>query len=121
MGLFAKREKQTIELDYRFEEVDELPAIQAYGMAFGKFVYCNAYYAIKTAAYDMWDNGRYACLARDLNAWAGRKKIEVTFKLKNGEPYDFTIDLERLGTVIGNPDAANLELLGWGIVDKPEL
>ena len=121
MGLFSKPELRTLYLYYRFEQVEEFPAIQAYGDVLGQKVYCNAYYALRRSAPFWYEDEGYQRLLDALRAGQGRIQIPVTFKIKKGLPSDFTIDLEQLGSAIGNPDTTALELTGWGLVDKPEL
>ncbi|MBP5413966.1 MAG: hypothetical protein ILN61_01825 [Lachnospiraceae bacterium] len=69
----------------------------------------------------MYDDGRYEKLINDLDNGQGRLKIEVDIKMKKGLPVDFKIELARLASIIGNPDVVNLELLGWGFNDKPDM
>ena len=68
-----------------------------------------------------YDDGRYEKLLNDLDNGQGRLKIEVDIKTKKGLPVDFKIELARLASIIGNLDVVNLELLGWGFNDKPDL
>ena len=81
--------------------------------------YCNAYYAIKTRHYSMWEDGRYEKLADDLRRAQGRTGIPVELKMRKGEPVDFKIDLTKLAAAVGNGDIENLELTGWGFFDHP--
>ena len=120
MGLFKKPEMRTLALDYRFELCDDFPAIQSYGDVFGEHRYCNVYLQDKHGAFGG-DMERYNCLIESLSAGAGKVKIEFDFKMKDGKAKDFTLNLARLGQAIGNPDAKNLEIIGWGLTDSPEL
>ena len=117
MSIFSKAEYESVLMDFKFAETDDLPTIQAYGMADGQMYYCNAVYSIRTKYYAMWEDGRYRAIASDLYQAAGRTKIEVILKKKKGEVEDFRIDLERLAETIGNPDINALELGGWGLYD----
>ena len=120
MGLFKKPEMRTLALDYRFELCDDFPAIQGYGDVFGEYRYCNVYLQDKRGAFGG-DEERYNRLMDALRAGAGKVKIEFDFRMKDGKAKDFTLDLVRLGQAIGNPDAENLEIIGWGLTASPEL
>lgn len=115
MGLFTKPEYKTVYMDYVFSEVDDLPCIQASDGTY----WCNAFYAIKTREYSMWEDGRYDKLAADLREAQGRLKIPVQLKIKKDKPVDFKIDLAELVSLTGNRDILNLELSGWGFYDHP--
>lgn len=119
MGLFSKANYEKVLLDYRINVTDKLPCIEAYGEVFGQTKYCYACYAIKDIS--MYDDGRYEKLINDLYNGQGRLKIEVDIKMKKGLPVDFKIELARLASTIGNSDVVNLELLGWGFNDKPDM
>ncbi|MCR5104671.1 MAG: hypothetical protein K6B68_09495 [Eubacterium sp.] len=115
MGLFSKAEYRSVLMDYKFKESDGFPCIQATDGTY----YCNAYYAIKTKEYSMWEDGRYETVARDLRDSAGNFQIVVDLKIKKGVPVDFKIDLKKLASTIGNKDIENLELCAWGFYESP--
>ena len=54
-------------MNFKFKEEEGLPCIQA---SDGRY-YCNAYYAVKTKYYSMWEDGRYEKLANDLREAQG--------------------------------------------------
>ncbi|MBR0401873.1 MAG: hypothetical protein IJH73_05120 [Lachnospiraceae bacterium] len=114
MGLF-KAEYETVIMNFKFKEDDGLPCIQASNGVY----YCNAYYAIKTRHYSMWEDGRYENLADDLRRAQGHTVIPVELKMRRGVPVDFKIDLTKLAAAVGNGDIENLELTGWGFFDHP--
>ncbi|MBR3573956.1 MAG: hypothetical protein K6G43_07610 [Lachnospiraceae bacterium] len=115
MGIFSKAEYRSVLMDYKFKESDGFPCIQATDGTF----YCNAGYAIKTEEYSMWEDGRYAGIAKAFRESEGKVQIAVELKIKNGVPVDFKIDLAKLALTIGNKDIENLELCGWGFYDHP--
>ncbi len=115
MGLFSKAEYRSVLMDFKFGESDGLPCIQATDGVY----YCNAYYAITTKAYSMWEDGRYERAAKALKEAEGKIRITVELEIKNGIPVDFKIDPKKLASTIGNKDIENFELCGWGFFDKP--
>lgn len=52
MGFFLKADYKSVLMDFRFEECEGLPCIQATDGVY----YCNADYAIKTKEYSMWED-----------------------------------------------------------------
>lgn len=115
MSLFAKKEKRTLLLDYRFIPDEGLQTIEAYGEIGGKMQYLNACYHVRFKGKDEpW----FTMLVEDLVKHEG-EKIEVTGIFKNGALKDFVIELDSVAKVTQNENIKRFGLFGWGISDKP--
>ena len=117
---FTKAVYEEIRLPFKFVEVpDDLELgwinIEAYGNIFGRNKYCYAWYELKDS--NMLRNGDFEQMIELLKNSAD-KTVNVTIKIKKGNPKDFKIDVNSLAEAYNDERFKSLKLLGWGFNDK---
>ena len=120
MKLFSKPEYMEVMLPFLFAELPEdhdegIISIEAYGNVCGKDVYCYAAYSLRK--FRMYGNGDYDRMLDMLRSSDG-KTVKVRFKIKNGIPKDFRIDIPSIAAALEDERFLQLELGGWGMHEK---